>query len=125
MTVWFFISGKPPQDLGILKKRLDLSYRATDHLASMHRALYINRPTTELSGDYKCLVSTFKEEDFMVKKMVVFGELKLSHFPHYDSCEELVTISDEASEVSEPARFRTVSHKLTATVKNCDDSLLL
>jgi hypothetical protein len=40
----------------------------------MHRALYITNPTTELSGEYKCFVSTFDDEDFMTKKMVVFGE---------------------------------------------------
>jgi hypothetical protein len=40
----------------------------------MHRALYITNPTTELSGEYKCFVSTFDDEDFMTKKMVVFGK---------------------------------------------------
>jgi hypothetical protein len=30
----------------------------------MYRALYISNPTTELWGDYKCLVSTFDDEDF-------------------------------------------------------------
>jgi hypothetical protein len=40
----------------------------------MHRALFISNPTTELSGEYKCVVSTFDDEDFMTKKMVVFGE---------------------------------------------------
>lgn len=58
----------------MLKGRLDLSYRASDHNATMHRALYIKQPTTDLSGDYKCLVSTFWGEDFMNKKMVVFGK---------------------------------------------------
>lgn len=72
--VYQWIPGQKPQDLGILKGRLDLSHRASDHVATMHRALYIPNPTTDLSGEYKCLVSTFNDEDFMTKKMVVFGE---------------------------------------------------
>ena len=72
--VYQWISGQKPQGLGILKGKLDLSHRASDHIATMHRALYIRNPTTELSGEYKCVVSTFDDEDFMTKKMVVFGE---------------------------------------------------
>ncbi|XP_069682300.1 uncharacterized protein [Periplaneta americana] len=70
--VYQWIPGQKPQDLGILKGKLDLSHRASEHSATMHRALYIPNPTTELSGEYKCLVSTFDDEDFMTKKMVVF-----------------------------------------------------
>ena len=72
--VYQWIPGQKPQDLGILKGKLDLSHRASDNGATVHRALYIPNPTTELSGEYKCLVSTFDDEDFMTKKMVVFGE---------------------------------------------------
>ncbi|PNF26864.1 hypothetical protein B7P43_G16272 [Cryptotermes secundus] len=72
--VYQWIPGQKPQDLGILKGKLDLSHRASDHGATMHRALYITNPTTELSGEYKCFVSTFDDEDFMTKKMVVFGK---------------------------------------------------
>ncbi|PSN52838.1 hypothetical protein C0J52_09678 [Blattella germanica] len=72
--VYQWIPGQKPQDLGVLRGKLDLSHRASDHGATMHRALYIPNPTTELSGDYKCLVSTFSDEDFMTKKMVVYGE---------------------------------------------------
>lgn len=38
------------------------------------RAIEIITPTTELSGEYKCLVSTFDKEDSRSKKMVVYGE---------------------------------------------------
>jgi hypothetical protein len=77
--VYQWIPGQKPQDLGILKGRLDLSHRASDNGATMHRALYIPNPTTELSGEYKCLVSTFNDEDFMTKKMVVFAAEKNLH----------------------------------------------
>ncbi|KAI5747313.1 hypothetical protein M8J77_013401 [Diaphorina citri] len=72
--VYQWIPGKHPQDLDILKGRLNLDYKASNHKSTMHRALYINNPTTELSGNYKCVVSTFDDEDFMNKKMTVFGE---------------------------------------------------
>ena len=72
--VYQWIPGHKPQDLGTLKGRLDLSHCASDHSATMHRALNIPNPTTELSGEYKCLVSIFDDKDFVTKKMVVFGE---------------------------------------------------
>ena len=62
-----------PQDLGILKGKLNLNYRASDDPHTMHRALEILQPTTQLSGEYKCKVSTFLSEDFMAKKMIVVG----------------------------------------------------
>ncbi|XP_021917412.1 uncharacterized protein LOC110828737 isoform X2 [Zootermopsis nevadensis] len=74
--VYQWIPGQKPQDLGILKGKLDLKHRSSDHGATMYRALYIRNPTTELSGEYKCLVSTFDDEDFMTKKMVVFAPEK-------------------------------------------------
>ena len=39
-----------------------------------HRALKILRPTTELTGVYKCKVGSLEDEDFMAKKMVVYGK---------------------------------------------------
>jgi hypothetical protein len=38
-----------------------------------HRALKILRPTTELSGSYRCKVSSFVDEDFMQKTMIIYG----------------------------------------------------
>lgn len=72
--VYQWIPTQKPQELGILRGRLKLDYRASHHVATMHRALYILNPTTELSGEYKCFVSTFNDEDFMIKRMVVFGK---------------------------------------------------
>ncbi|GLH12077.1 Uncharacterized protein GBIM_16833 [Gryllus bimaculatus] len=70
--VYQWIPGGRPQDLGVLRGRLNVHYKATDNRATMHRALYILNPTTDLSGEYKCHVSTFVDEDFMTKKMVVY-----------------------------------------------------
>ncbi len=83
---WFFgddpqpfyqwIPGRAPQTIGeLFRNRLDLNYavRSTDDF-SKHRAVKILRPTSELSGNYKCKVSSFLDEDFMTKRMIVFGE---------------------------------------------------
>ncbi|XP_054264047.1 uncharacterized protein LOC128987299 isoform X2 [Macrosteles quadrilineatus] len=83
--VYQWIPGQRPQDLGVLKGRLKLDYKASRHPYTMHRALYINNPTTELSGEYKCSVSTFTDEDFMIKKMIVYAperKVDLGHSKH-------------------------------------------
>ncbi|XP_065219906.1 uncharacterized protein LOC135845344 [Planococcus citri] len=74
--VYQWIYNQKPQGLGVLKGRLWLDYRATDNNATAHRALYIYNPTVELSGEYKCTVSTNVDEDFSIKKMVVFAPEK-------------------------------------------------
>ncbi|XP_075226912.1 uncharacterized protein LOC142327600 [Lycorma delicatula] len=74
--VYQWIPGQKPQELGLLKGRLDLQYEASNQAGTMYRALRIIRPTTDLSGEYKCTVSTFHTEDFMVKKMIVYAPEK-------------------------------------------------
>lgn len=72
--VYQWIHNQKPQDAGILKGRLKLDYKASNNHSSMYRALKIIKPTIELSGEYKCLVSTYYEEDFMMKTMIVLGK---------------------------------------------------
>lgn len=73
--VYQWIPGqKKPQGLGILKDKLNLEYKITEDINTMHRALHILRPSAELSGEYTCVVSTFHNEDRRSKKMLVFGK---------------------------------------------------
>lgn len=58
---------------GILKGRLNLNYSASGDTNSVHRALHIIQPGTDLSGEYTCFVSTFNSEDRKTKTMLVFG----------------------------------------------------
>ena len=58
----------------LFKNRIDLSYVAENSEYERHRAIKILRPTTELSGLYKCKVSSFVDEDFLTARMTVFGE---------------------------------------------------
>ena len=63
-----------PQALGILKDRLDLSYKVTDDAQTMFRAMKIKRISPELSGLYTCKISSFLSEDTQSKKMIIYGE---------------------------------------------------
>ncbi|XP_049828115.1 uncharacterized protein LOC126267190 isoform X1 [Schistocerca gregaria] len=97
--VYQWIPGQKPQDLGILRGRLKLAHRASTSHASMHRALYIVRPTTELSGEYRCSVSTFKDEDFMTKKMIVYATEKSLRLQPYKPTGDSVNVSCRAQGV--------------------------
>ncbi|KAF2365704.1 Immunoglobulin-like domain [Trinorchestia longiramus] len=71
--VYQWIPNTAPQDLSILKGRLDLSYRVSNHSDEMYRALAIKRPTTEHSGEYTCVVSTFHGDDHKTKTVIVYS----------------------------------------------------
>ncbi|CAG9563478.1 unnamed protein product [Danaus chrysippus] len=72
--VYQWIATQKPQDIGILRGRVDLTYRASNDPLKMHRALRIVKLNTDISGDYTCVVSTFMEEDSRTRQMIVFGE---------------------------------------------------
>uniref|UniRef100_T1H7W0 Ig domain-containing protein n=1 Tax=Rhodnius prolixus TaxID=13249 RepID=T1H7W0_RHOPR len=78
--VYQWIPNKRPQDLGVLKGKLNLDYKASDEASKMHRALQIVNPTTDLSGEYRCVVSTFDDEATEAKKMIIFEQ---SVTPYY------------------------------------------
>ncbi|XP_034251720.1 uncharacterized protein LOC117651642 isoform X2 [Thrips palmi] len=70
--VYQWIPGRIPQALGPLKGRVNLGYRATDEPSTRHRALNIVNPTIELSGEYRCQVSSLDGEDSRAKKMIIY-----------------------------------------------------
>lgn len=72
--VYQWIYKKRPQYLGVLKGRVNKTYQATQDEFTMYRGFQILTPTVELSGEYKCLVSTFDKEDSRSKKMVIYGK---------------------------------------------------
>jgi hypothetical protein len=73
-AVYQWIHSKKPQGLGVLHGKLNLEYRTSEDNATMYRALKIINPTTELSGEYKCTVSTFNDERSQTKKMIIYGK---------------------------------------------------
>ena len=66
--------GLPPAGSGILRGRLDLEHIASRHALKRHRALIIQNPTIELSGNYICKVATKQNVVTGSKKMIVYGE---------------------------------------------------
>ncbi|KAL1506120.1 hypothetical protein ABEB36_005544 [Hypothenemus hampei] len=89
--VYQWIPDAKPQELRILKGRLDLSYRASEDRLKVHRALKIVKLGPELSGNYTCLVSTYSSEDRQTKRMSVFvpqKSLELKYPTHWNRNEE-------------------------------------
>ncbi|XP_050431045.1 uncharacterized protein LOC126839680 [Adelges cooleyi] len=81
--VYQWIPGEKPLSIGIFRHRTNLDYKVSDNNETMHRALHIINPTIELSGDYRCVVSTYHDEDFMIKRMIVYSpEKKFEVFQH-------------------------------------------
>ncbi|RZF36380.1 hypothetical protein LSTR_LSTR002976 [Laodelphax striatellus] len=63
--VYQWIHGKHPQLMGELRHKFSRSTRGPN-------AVHIANPTTDIAGEYQCLVSTFRTEDYSSKTMVVF-----------------------------------------------------
>ena len=77
--VYQWIPRQKPQDLGVLRSRLNLRHRASTDPYKKHRALDIIYPTSDLSGTYTCEVtslSSYDGEHTMSKEMTVYGKLK-------------------------------------------------
>ncbi|XP_041973274.1 uncharacterized protein LOC121728982 [Aricia agestis] len=71
--VYQWIAGHMPQAINVLRGRVDLTYRASEDPFKMYRAIKIVKMSTELSGEYTCVISTFMAEDDATKRMVVFA----------------------------------------------------
>ncbi|XP_041973004.1 uncharacterized protein LOC121728789 [Aricia agestis] len=70
--VYQWIPPRQPQALGILRDKLDLSYKVSNNPYSWHRALRVVRPEPELTGNYTCVISTFLAEDERTRPMTIF-----------------------------------------------------
>ena len=57
-----------------MKGRINLDYERSPDPYDRHRALYLYLPTTEMTGDYTCKVSTLQNDVTATKRMTVFGE---------------------------------------------------
>ncbi|XP_063221875.1 uncharacterized protein LOC134530706 [Bacillus rossius redtenbacheri] len=118
--VYQWIPGQRPQELGILKGRLNLNHKASDNHVTKHRALYIVNPTTDLTGEYKCLVSTFSDEDFMTKKMVVFAQGRGLELRHSKPDPDSVNVSCRAQGVYPEPKIALYKDRDRSTMTNLD-----
>lgn len=82
--VYQWIHSKKPQDLGVLKGKINTEYRFSEDNVTMYRAIQILNPTTNLSGEYKCTVFNLDEdnEKSQTRKMIIYvpeKNLELTH----------------------------------------------
>lgn len=74
---WVPSMNKGPQVIGdLFKNNLDLKYEAHNDTFKKHRALRIVNPDHRFSGTYQCKVSSFVDEDFQQKDILVFAPPK-------------------------------------------------
>ncbi|GAB6028138.1 hypothetical protein CHUAL_002352 [Chamberlinius hualienensis] len=91
--VYQWIPPQKPQALGPLSHRLDLDYQASEDNYTMHRALKIIQPTYELSGDYRCQVSSFEGEDDKWGTFVIYAAATFVKIDYRSAGNDLVNIS--------------------------------
>lgn len=72
--IYQWIPKNRPQEIGRLKGKLDLNYKASDEPNKMYRALNIKNIDPQLTGNYTCVVSTFADEVRESKRMVIYGK---------------------------------------------------
>lgn len=80
---WFFnadevayqwIYGRKPLAGDVLSNYVELNYPASDDPYTMFRAIKLNNPDIELSGEYRCVISTFADEKSASGSMIVYCE---------------------------------------------------
>lgn len=125
--VYQWIVGKKPQAFGIFKNKLNLLHRASNDDAKAYRAMMIQNPSIELTGEYMCLVSNFDTEVSAKEKMTVYvteGEKKLIVDETIDNKTERadkIRIKCEATELyPEPEMFIKMNNAILDANVNKD-----
>ncbi|XP_074098407.1 uncharacterized protein LOC141527052 isoform X1 [Cotesia typhae] len=52
---------------------IDVGYKASDNPYTMYRAMKLNNPTINLTGDYRCAVFTYQDEEIADASMIVYS----------------------------------------------------
>ncbi|XP_068244243.1 uncharacterized protein [Palaemon carinicauda] len=94
--IYQWIPTKEPQDLGILKGRLNLKYEVSEDQFSKHRALAIVNPTTDLTGEYTCSISSFESEAFKRKSLIVYAPAEDLSMTYSKPSEDSVVVTCRA-----------------------------
>ncbi|CAD1477989.1 unnamed protein product, partial [Heterotrigona itama] len=78
---WFFntnevayqwIYGREPLAGDTARKYIDLEYKASDDPYTKYRAMKLNKPGIDLTGEYTCVIFTFADEQSASASMVVY-----------------------------------------------------
>ncbi|XP_075974687.1 uncharacterized protein LOC142975615 [Anticarsia gemmatalis] len=90
--VYQWIPPRQPQVIGLLKGKVDMTFKISEEPLQAYRAIKILNPSTHLSGNYTCVVSTFLEEDRQTRSMLVYSPGKSFHFIQEKKYVFLVTL---------------------------------
>ncbi|CAH2108353.1 unnamed protein product [Euphydryas editha] len=90
--VYQWIPPMKPQVIGLLKGKVDLNFKISEDPLQAYRAIKIVKPTTDLSGMYTCVVSTFLEEDRQTRPMLIYSTGKNFQFTQEKKYVFLVTL---------------------------------
>lgn len=73
IPIYQWIPPSHPQGLGTMRERIDLDFEVTRDPYTRHRALFLIRPTIDMSGVYTCKVSTLDNEVSQSSRMIVYS----------------------------------------------------
>ncbi|XP_029675196.1 uncharacterized protein LOC115242795 [Formica exsecta] len=72
-VVYQWIYGRHPLADEPAAKYVDLTYKASDDPYTEYRAMKLNKPGIDLTGEYTCVISTFEDERTANALMVVYS----------------------------------------------------
>ncbi|CAL1674173.1 unnamed protein product [Lasius platythorax] len=81
-VVYQWIHGRHPLADNPVAKYIDLTYKASDDPFTEYRAMKLNKPGIDLTGDYTCVISTFEDEKAANASMVIYSTEEKFHFEH-------------------------------------------
>ncbi|XP_071513429.1 uncharacterized protein [Panulirus ornatus] len=101
------------QAIGMLKGRVDLEYVASQEQHHRHRALKILNPTTDLTGHYSCVISSFNDEKIYKQKLVIYSEPQEVRVWTEQRDDKHVTVLCEVSHVYPQPQLHLHQHSST------------
>lgn len=75
-VVYQWIYGRHPLADEPAAKYVDLTYKASDDPYTEYRAIKLNKPGVDLTGEYTCVISTFADERTANASMIVYCKCK-------------------------------------------------
>lgn len=76
-VVYQWIYGRQPLADEPAAKYVDLTYKASDDPYTEYRAMKLNKPGIDLTGEYTCVISTFEDERTANASMIVYCKYTL------------------------------------------------
>ncbi|KAL6258266.1 hypothetical protein P5V15_010203 [Pogonomyrmex californicus] len=77
-VVYQWIYGRNPLADEPAAKYIDLTYKASDDPYTEYRAIKLNKPGIDLTGEYTCVISTFADERTANASMIVYSRFSFN-----------------------------------------------